>query len=533
MTFSIAEWQDKAREKYETLTQWLGRQRTGVGFMAYGALTTFTIWPLVEAVSAAGQSGQPLPVATILALGSVAGGVGGNLLASQIQNWYENATRGETPTEDDVLQWLTENALQKQELQTAVDQMLENLEAIPQAEAALAQTEWSNFAQELLADLQQLGQSPRAVAQLEGRGVIVQGNRNKVAAFGSAIVEGNVGGDLVIGVKTTQVVDPRQVEPQALRRAYLSRLFDSHNRLLLGGIDPKGATSATAGSQRLQLSAVYTALLTESSEKEHLQDGRLERAIMAQGEQKPRQLAALEKLNTQKELVLLGDPGSGKSTFVSFVTLCLAGEALNDPTRNLRLLTAPLPADEDEEPKRGEKEEEPQPQPWEHGALLPVCIVLRDFAARGLPQAGTPATAEHLWRFISAELQAASLGEYAPLLKKELLETGGIFLFDGLDEVPAAEAHRLQIKQVVEDIAHTYEKCRVLVTSRTYAYQEQAWRLAGFDETVLAPFSQGQIGRFIERWYAHVADVRHVDGQESPGPGGAAQAGCIQQPPAL
>ena len=57
MTFSIEQWQAKARQKYETLTQWLGRQTTPVGYMAYGALTTFTLWPLVEVVSAAAQSG--------------------------------------------------------------------------------------------------------------------------------------------------------------------------------------------------------------------------------------------------------------------------------------------------------------------------------------------------------------------------------------------------------------------------------------------------------------------------------------------
>ena len=138
-------------------------------------------------------------MAVILALGSVAGSVGSGLLASQIQNWYENAAQGEMPTEEDVLQWLSENAVQKQELQTAVDHMLESLQAIPQAQAALPEGDWANFAQALLNDLHQLGHMPRTVALIEGQGFIVQGDHNKVAAFGGTIVEGAVGRDLILG----------------------------------------------------------------------------------------------------------------------------------------------------------------------------------------------------------------------------------------------------------------------------------------------------------------------------------------------
>ena len=144
----------------------------------------------------------------------------------------------------------------------------------------------------------------------------------------------------------------------------------------------------------------------------------------------------------------------------------------------LKLLTTPLPLDKDE--RRRRDNEKAEPQPWDHGPLLPVAIVLRDLAARSLPPAGQKATASHLWDFIKAELNAASLGEYAPLLKKELLEQGGIFLFDGLDEVPTAEQHRLHIKQIVEDMARTYPNCRVLVTSRTYAYQTAGLAAAHF-----------------------------------------------------
>jgi hypothetical protein len=102
-----------------------------------------------------------------------------------------------------------------------------------------------------------------------------------------------------------------------------------------------------------------------------------------------RPISALQQLAPQPHLVLLGDPGSGKSTFVNFVAACLAGEALGRAEINIDLLTRPLPDDDGED--QAEK------QPWPHGPLLPLPIVLRDLAAAGLPPPTAEATAEHLW----------------------------------------------------------------------------------------------------------------------------------------
>ena len=223
----------------------------------------------------------------------------------------------------------------------------------------------------------------------------------------------------------------------------------------------------------------------------------------------------MAQLDRQRHLVLLGEPGSGKSTFVNFVVLCLAGEKLQQATQqpfaaNLALLTAPLPDDE-------KKAADANPQPWRHGALLPVRVILRDFAAQGLPSARTPATATHLWDFICAQLTNAGLSDCHALLRKELLEQGGLILLDGLDEVPEAENRRVQLRQVIESVSALFTRCRILVTSRTYAYQKQAWRLEGFATALLAPLTEAQIRTFVDRWYAHAATQRRLNPNDAQG----------------
>jgi hypothetical protein len=293
------------------------------------------------------------------------------------------------------------------------------------------------------------------------------------------------------------------IAPEALRTAYLHRLAQHAGQLSLAGIDP--AAAGGGDDAGLSLDAVYTALLTLSPREDWLA---AKQPSMPEPENRP--LSALEQLNRHRRLVLLGDPGGGKSTFVNFVALCLAGEILGLPHAGLNLLRAPLPDDE------GKDEE--SPQSWDHGPLLPVRVVLRDFAARGLPAPGERVSARHLWTFIAEALAEASLGGYAPHLEKELQEHGGLLLLDGLDEVPEAESRRDQIRQAVEDFAASFGRCRVLLTSRTYAYQNQGWKLrGGFTEAVLAPFSAGQIRRFVSRWYAQTASLGRLTASDAEG----------------
>lgn len=347
-----------------------------------------------------------------------------------------------------------------------------------------------------------------AIAQGDGATAWGQGAVDASGAtVGGSIVTGSVSaaGDLAMRDlhKTWNVInhvvpetDKREAE---LTTAYLSHILRRANFLPLSGIDPQ--VVGDAAQTRLSLAAVYTALLTSDGEG----DGGLR--VVGGMKSDGRRSSALAMLDRYEKLVLLGEPGSGKSAFVHFVAACLAGEWQGHAEANLARLVAPLP-DEKGNP-------EDALQPWHQGKPLPLLVTLRDFAARGLPASALePATAQHLWQFITQELEAALLGEYAPLLQARLRQEGGLLLLDGLDEVPEAERRREQMKEAVLAFVAAFPRLRVLVTSRTYAYQKQAWQLPDFHVALLAPFSAGQIRHFIRSWYAYMAQVRGLNSLE-------------------
>ncbi|MGH1365346.1 MAG: SUMF1/EgtB/PvdO family nonheme iron enzyme [Calditrichia bacterium] len=309
----------------------------------------------------------------------------------------------------------------------------------------------------------------------------------------SVIITGN-------GNSVTFVVDDSTEKAAQARAAYLVYMFNSLRKLQLGGIDRQAASE---DNPQLSLDGIYTALMTGRPES-HMEK--------IEGEKKEAKLlSVLEELDAQTELALLGEPGSGKSTFVNFLVLCLTGEAIGHPHANLQALTEPLPTTEDAEEKEKERR-----QKWMHGALLPVRVILRDFAKGGLPEEG-PATADHLWQHIRSTLEDNRQGSFAEHLHEELQQSGGLIMLDGLDEVSDPERVRPQIIQAVNAFKNAYSNCRFLVTSRTYAYQKQAWKLPGFKEAIIQPFNLPQITQFVDRWYTHIGELRQWSVQDSQG----------------
>ena len=284
-----------------------------------------------------------------------------------------------------------------------------------------------------------------------------------------------------------------------------------------GGLDWLSLMELKEGQGGLALDSVYTALLTKSRHENKNSDQK-SRSDMGMSDDKDpvRQgrLSAVELLNKEQKLVLLGDPGSGKSAFVDFLCLCMAGQQ-SDKNINLNTLTEPLPDNEGRPQQREievEGKEEPETeafrQQWDHGALIPVKIILRDFAASPhFPVGGVKPSPQNVLAFLEAEFKTLSFEGYFDILKNRLQNGQVLVMFDGLDEVAQAGDRRKQLVTCIDLFSKSFNQCRFLVTCRPYAYRDPDWQLPRFDSDELDEFQRGQVIRFIERWYQQLPTV--------------------------
>lgn len=307
----------------------------------------------------------------------------------------------------------------------------------------------------------------------------------------SAAVAGNVRNLTINNFEAPRDFGPDEA---ALQRGYLQWIKAQCRPLSLAAID-YGMEDPNA--PRLGLEQVYTALMTSRRAPDAEEYSRRQgpasdpRASL----QEDSALSALAFVDSARRCVLLGSPGSGKSTFVNFVALCLAGELLGDATANLSHLTAPLPDE------NGDDQE--VSQPWSHPAMIPVRVILRDFAAGPhLPAPGSQPDATALWSHLKDELTRCDKADYLPYLRRRMLAGEVLLLLDGLDEVAEADRRRGQVIGAIHAFAQAHEDVRILVTARPYAYQKAEWKLDRFADASLTDFSDGQIRRFIRRWYA-------------------------------
>jgi formylglycine-generating enzyme required for sulfatase activity/energy-coupling factor transporter ATP-binding protein EcfA2 len=290
-------------------------------------------------------------------------------------------------------------------------------------------------------------------------------------------------------LKATSPVPTPPKEPPATAAwpsSYYRYVWQKCAQLHMTSIDPR---AQELGASVLNLHSVFTALdvpatAVERAEMERPSSLSLEQE--AERRQREPALAALSRRQNAR-LVLLGQPGSGKSTLVKFTALCLSGAGLEEQDTNLETLIN---------------------QGWRLPALLPILVVLRDYAAKGLPQK------ESLWSFIQATLAKDGLANCVPALAQHLQEQGGILLLDGLDEVPEAHERREQLREAILQFERDFPQARIVVTSRPYAYQNPAWQLPGFSQTTLLDFTPKQIESYIDRWYAVAAPQDPNLGQE-------------------
>lgn len=152
-------------------------------------------------------------------------------------------------------------------------------------------------------------------------------------------------------------------------------------------------------------------------------------------------------------VVVLGDPGSGKSTLCRYLAIQAAtGEA----------------------------------------PIVPLLLPVRVWSADG----GRERLLDQVQREIAATLEVRA--EVAAF--EQLCEAGrAVLLIDGVDEVGAGQ--RTVLRDRVHAFAAAYPRVPVIVTSRIVGY-DQARLGDSFDQLTLEPFDDDQLREFIDRWYA-------------------------------
>ncbi|ADP80729.1 HEAT repeat domain-containing protein [Pseudofrankia inefficax] len=167
-----------------------------------------------------------------------------------------------------------------------------------------------------------------------------------------------------------------------------------------------------------------------------------------------------------RRLVLLGDPGSGKSTLIRFLVLALSRAPSGDT---------------------------PALAGWE--GWLPLVVDLRDYADQ---REECPSFLDYWDRLAAAD---EGLGLRRAGLEAFLRDDGrALVLFDGLDELFDPRSREAVARQIA-GFAARHPNSRVIVTSRIVGYRRSILEGDGFAHFTLQDLDPAQIQAFAGRWF--------------------------------
>jgi hypothetical protein len=163
--------------------------------------------------------------------------------------------------------------------------------------------------------------------------------------------------------------------------------------------------------------------------------------------------------NQCQYLMILGQPGAGKSTFLRKIGL----ETLKGNSKQIR------------------------------GKYVPVLIELKQFAGNEV----------NILNIIANEFLACQLPQAEEFTNKLLNQGKLLLLFDGLDEVPNKNFELVIDK--IRDFVEKNNQNKFIISCRTAAYRQ---KFKDFKEFIIADFDNQQIKQFIHNWFYSEVDKK-------------------------
>ena len=342
-------------------------------------------------------------------------------------------------------------------------------------QAILSEADRDWFAETLQAGIEQVGSG----LTVDNKGVWVVGDRNVVA---DKIEDTNIlTGDyatlienLVINFTNAlgdslEAKGLTQEQIETLTRRYLEFLINQYRYL-----DFQGMGMADRVALRLPLTEMYVPLKArievpkgDTLARDLLVGGRKasDDEIEAMGERLSEPQPILELLKRFDGLIILGDPGAGKTTFLKYLAVNLAAG---------------------------------QGDPLGLAERLPILVPLSAYANAIDKAKDDIPLQEFLSEYYRKQGIKLRVGE---LLDAALEEGKALVMLDGLDEVQDLTQRSLVVGRVMTFFSfHRNQGNKFLLTSRIVGYKDVRRVVDGMRECTLADFDDEEIKEFVAKW---------------------------------